>query len=240
MVFLAGSIQTTQANDIATYLAFGVSTSGPTRGRQSINFVSPGAQTLGRTVTVTSLTTSASSGLVVTITLSSPVVCSVNGSTLPLLSVGICNLTASQIGDATYAAAAPAVPLSFAANAAIGAAQSISFSSPVGNQQIELPAPALVASATSGLPVSFTSATTSVCMVSGSAPTWTLTWRQPGTCTIAAIQAGDANYAATPTVANSFYVIASNAAAGKDAYDQVSIAKAAPAATVHRCLSLPA
>jgi hypothetical protein len=147
---------------------------------------------------------------------STPTVCSANGTALTLLSVGTCTLTASQMGNAYYAAASP-VTITFAVNAATGAAQSIIFSSPVGNQQFDIPAPALVASATSGLPVSFASATTSVCLVNGTA----LTWRQPGTCAITGIQAGDATWAAAPTVSNSFYVVASNAAAGKAAYNQV-------------------
>jgi mono/diheme cytochrome c family protein len=212
MGFLSATIQSTQANDIATYLAFGASTSGPTLPSQTISFVSPGAQTLG--ASPASLSALASSGLSVTITSSTPTACSANGTALTLLSVGTCTLTASQMGNASYAAASP-VTVSFAVNAATGAAQSISFSSPVGNQQFVLPAPALVASATSGLPVSFASATTSVCLVNGTA----LTWRQPGTCTIASIQSGDATWAAAPTVSNSFYVVASNAAVGKAAYN---------------------
>jgi mono/diheme cytochrome c family protein len=214
MGFLAATIQSTQANDIATYLAFGASTAGPTLPSQTISFVSPGAQTLA--ATSVNLTFGASSGLSVTITSSTPTVCSANGTALTLLSVGTCTLTASQMGNASYAAASP-VTVTFAVNAATGAAQSISFSSPVGNQQFDLPAPALVASATSGLQVSFASATTSVCLVNGTA----LTWRQPGTCTIAAIQAGDATWAAATTISNSFYVVASNAAVGKVAYNLV-------------------
>lgn len=100
--------------------------------------------------------------------------------------------------------------------------QNISFVSP-GNQTLVVgTAPAtmtsaLEATATSGLPVSLTSVTRSVCTVSGVA----LTMLQPGTCTLAATQAGDATHAAAPTVSQSFYVIASNAAAGKAAYNLV-------------------
>jgi mono/diheme cytochrome c family protein len=219
MKYLDTYIKTTQANDIATYLTYGVSTSGPTLTSQSITFTSTGDQTLGGTPA--GLTASASSGLVVTITSSTPTVCSANGSVLTLLSVGTCTLTASQMGNASYAAAAP-VSVSFAVTAATGAAQSILFTSP-GNQTLVfgtapaiMPAP-LAATATSNLPVTFATATRSVCTVSGV----TLTMLQPGTCTIAAIQAGDAVYAAAPTVSNSFLLIASNAAAGKVAYNQV-------------------
>jgi mono/diheme cytochrome c family protein len=122
------------------------------------------------------------------------------------------------MGNTSYAAATP-VSISFTVAAAVGPtliSQSISFTSP-GNLMLGTPAPALAATATSNLPVSFASATLSVCTVSGS----TLNLLLPGTCTVSAIQPGDATYAAAATVSNSFYVVASNAAAGKTAYNLV-------------------
>ena len=53
-----------------------------------------------------------------------------------------------------------------------------------------------VATASSGLPVDYSSATASVCTISGS----TVTMHAAGTCTIAAGQPGDGDYAAAPTV----------------------------------------
>jgi mono/diheme cytochrome c family protein len=122
------------------------------------------------------------------------------------------------LGDAAFAAATP-VTVSFAVTAAAGPSlktQSISFTSP-GNQTLGIAAPALVATASSNLLISFASATPSVCSVSGAQ----LTLRQAGTCTLAANQVGDAAYAAAVTVSNSFYVVADNAAAGKIAYNQL-------------------
>ncbi len=58
------------------------------------------------------------------------------------------------------------------------------------------------ATASSGLPVSFNSQTTSVCTVSAA----TVTLVSVGTCTIQATQAGNTNYAAAPTVNQSFQV----------------------------------
>jgi len=58
------------------------------------------------------------------------------------------------------------------------------------------------ATASSGLPVTFTSGTIPVCTVSGS----TVTGVSPGTCTIAANQAGNAAYSAAPQVTQSFTV----------------------------------
>lgn len=60
----------------------------------------------------------------------------------------------------------------------------------------------LVAGASSGLPVSHSSATTSVCTVSGD----TVSLLTTGTCTIHADQAGDDIYAAAPQVTRSFEV----------------------------------
>ncbi len=61
---------------------------------------------------------------------------------------------------------------------------------------------ALSASATSGLPVSFTSLTPSVCTVSGT----TATMVTAGTCSIQATQAGNASYAAAAPVTQGFAV----------------------------------
>jgi alpha-tubulin suppressor-like RCC1 family protein len=62
---------------------------------------------------------------------------------------------------------------------------------------------ALSATATSGLPVTFTAAAMSVCTVSGS----TVTFTGVGTCTIDANQAGNANYLPAPQVTQGFTVV---------------------------------
>jgi mono/diheme cytochrome c family protein len=222
MGYLSSAIQTTQANDIATYLTYGAtgttSTQTPTSTltAQTISFASPGNQTLSSTAVA--LTASASSGLAVTLTSSTPTVCVANGALLSLLGVGTCTVTASQLGDATFAAATP-VNTSFSVTVPVGpalSAQTIAFASP-GNLLLGSTTPAVAATATSGLTVSFASATPSVCSVSGS----TLNLRLPGTCTVVANQPGDANYAAAASVANTFYAVAANAAAGKAAYNLV-------------------
>lgn len=51
----------------------------------------------------------ASSGLAVTFASTTPLVCTVSGNTVTLLSAGMCSITASQAGNATYAAAAPVI-----------------------------------------------------------------------------------------------------------------------------------
>ncbi|MGH8083934.1 MAG: autotransporter domain-containing protein [Lysobacter sp.] len=58
------------------------------------------------------------------------------------------------------------------------------------------------ATASSGLPVSYSSQTTDVCTIEGS----TMTMVSAGTCTIAADQAGNADYSAAPTVLRSIEI----------------------------------
>ncbi len=79
------------------------------------------------------------------------------------------------------------------------AAQTITFANPGTQTGAPL---TLSATASSGLAVAFTSATTSVCTVSGT----TATFVAAGTCTIDANQAGNSTYAAAPQVAQSFTV----------------------------------
>lgn len=61
---------------------------------------------------------------------------------------------------------------------------------------------AISASASSGLPVSFSSLTSAVCTVSGSV----VTLKSRGKCSVAADQAGNADYLPAPRVTRSFYV----------------------------------
>lgn len=75
-------------------------------------------------------------------------------------------------------------------------AQSISFPAQTPASQVFVPGGSFalnpVATASSGLPVTYSSSTLSVCTVSGA----TVAMQGPGVCTIAADQAGDANYTA--------------------------------------------
>ena len=84
------------------------------------------------------------------------------------------------------------------AGAAGSAAQTITFGQP---PDVKAGVPvALSAHASSGLPVSFTSDTPTVCTVAGSA----VTRVAAGPCTITASQGGSARYAAAPGVTRSF------------------------------------
>jgi uncharacterized protein (TIGR03437 family) len=87
------------------------------------------------------------------------------------------------------------------------ASQTITFG-PLSNQVLGTAPFALTATASSGLAVTFASNTPSVCTVSGV----TVTMVAVGTCSIAASQAGNANYAAAAPVTQSFTVNAANSA----------------------------
>lgn len=141
----------------------------------------------------------ASSGLPIIYTSTTPLVCSTTAgsSTVSLLASGMCIVAANQPGNANYSAAAQ-VLASFTIKPA---SQTISFS--------KIPATTLLtgsanlnATASSGLPVSFASNTSSVCTVSGT----TATLVSLGTCTVKATQAGNSNFKAALVVSQSFAV----------------------------------
>lgn len=160
---------------------------------QTITFTAIPAQTLGTSLT---LTATASSGLAVKYTSSSPAVCTVSGSTATLLAYGVCNLTASQPGNAVYAAAAT-VQQAFAVH---HKAQTITFAA-IPSQKAGGTL-SLTATASSGLAVSYLSTTPAVCTVSGSVASLLAA----GKCAIEAEQAGNTQYAAALTVTQSFSV----------------------------------
>ncbi len=162
---------------------------------QSITFGALGNKTLGAAPFTISAT--ASSGLTVTFSSVTPTVCTVGGNAVTLVAAGTCTIQAAQAGNATYAAA-PVVVRSFSVTAA---SQTIAFGA-LGNQTMGAAPFTISAVASSGLPVSFSSTTTAVCMVSGS----TVTLVAAGTCSIRAVQAGNGTYAAAPSVDQSFVV----------------------------------
>ena len=166
---------------------------------QTVSFASPGNQTLGNPPLALSATSSA--GLAVALASTTPAVCSVSGSTLTLLALGSCSISASQAGNGVYAAATP-VAQAFTVGAAPLLAQTISFATPADQTLGTLP-PSLVASASSGLGVSLASSTPAVCSVSGSS----LTLVAAGTCSISASQTGNGSYAAAPAVTRSFAIV---------------------------------
>lgn len=201
-IIAAGSctVRASQAGD-ATYAAapnvdrtFTVA-----KAAQTITFGALGGKTFGDAPFAVSAT--ASSGLAVTFTSTTTTICTVSGSTVTIVAAGTCTLRAAQAGNGNYNAATN-VSQSFTV---AKASQTITFGTLPGLRMDQVPT-ALSATASSGLAVAFTSATTTICTVSGT----TMTLKAVGTCTINANQAGNANYLAATQVARSFTVSKGN------------------------------
>src|SRR5262249_25759266 len=124
--------------------------------------------------------------------------CSVGGSTVSLLGAGQCTIVAHQAGNATYNAA-PDVARSFSVNDPAKQSQTITFN-PLPNKTVGDAPFSISASASSGLPVTFTAS--GMCSVNGTMVTLT----GVGSCTIAAHQAGNASFNAAPDVSRSFLI----------------------------------
>ena len=144
---------------------------------------SPATLAVGGTSTASAI---ASSGLAVTYSVTTLSICTVNPATgiIKAIAVGTCTVAANQPGASIYNAA-PQVTQSIAV---AKSNQIVSFgSAPIiglGGTY------AISATSTSGLVVSLTSATPTICSVAGSA----VTGIALGTCTLAGNQAGDVSY----------------------------------------------
>ena len=144
----------------------------------------------------------ASSGLAVSFAASGD--CTVTGSTIHITGAGSCTITASQPGDSNYNPASDVVQ---------------SFNIAVGNQAITFPKPSnkplgtadfSPATASSGLPISYTSKTASTCsIVSGQIHLVGL-----GKCTVIAAQPGDADWNTAVSVKQSFKVTPAHTTTG--------------------------
>ncbi|MDT3404765.1 MBG domain-containing protein [Mucilaginibacter terrae] len=166
----------------------------PGKLNQTITFAAIGSKTVGDAPFALSAT--ASSTLPVTFSSSDPSVASVNGNTVTIIKAGNVTITASQLGDATYNPAT-ATQSSVISPVSIPTKldQIITFAAITNKTLGDVPF-ALIATATSSLPVTFSSSDPSVASVSGN----TITIIKAGNITITASQIGDATYnAATAT-----------------------------------------
>ena len=162
---------------------------------QTINFPAiAGTHYAGTQIT---LSATASSGLAVSFASQTPSVCTVAGTTASLLTQGTCIIRATQAGSATWA---PAVFVQQNVTVHLNA-QTITFPAITATEYILGQVP-LSATASSGLAVSFASATSSVCTVAGTTASLIAT----GTCVIHATQAGNSAYTPAPLVSQSFVV----------------------------------
>jgi hypothetical protein len=171
------------------------------KGAQAISFTStpPGSAAVGGApYTVAAKGGESHNGLTFTIDSSSASVCTISGTTVSFVGEGMCTIDVNQAGNSNYEAAR--AQQSFAVGKGT---QTIKFTSTapssatVGGSQYTV-----AATATSGLIVSFSSATPTVCTISGT----TVSFVGAGTCTIDANQAGSAGYKAALQVEQSFEV----------------------------------
>lgn len=181
------------------YAQAAVHYAAPSGSAQTMSFPQPTPVPVGSAFNVSA---TASSGLPVTFSSSTGSVCTVSGSLVSAVAVGTCSVVAAQAGDPGYL-----LPVSATRSFAVqGLAQTINFG-PLANTSLGNGPVGLSASASSGLPVQFSSQTQSVCTVSGNSVVLVAV----GTCTIAADQPGDANNSAAPTVVQSFSITAATA-----------------------------
>ncbi|MEI6335939.1 MAG: hypothetical protein WCS87_15370 [Methylococcaceae bacterium] len=176
-----GSVDSFGATNLHGQLIF---TAKAAKKNQTISAISllPATLTAGKTTVVSA---TATSGLAVTFTSSTPTICTISGATVTGKVVGTCTIAANQAGNASYNKA-PQVTKTIT----IGkSGQVITFGTMPANLAIggvsNIPA-----TSTSGLLLSFSSATTGICTVTGS----TVKGIAAGTCTINANQAGNARY----------------------------------------------
>ena len=187
---------------------------------QTIDFPQP-ADVAGDAGPLT-LAATASSGLPVEFSTTTPAVCTVSGSSLTLVAAGTCTVSADQPGDAAQSiGAAPSVVRSFEVSAI---PQTLTFATPADTRVDRGPV-ALSATSSSGLAVTLASTTPSVCTVSGT----TATLATAGTCTVVATQDGDDLYAAASPVSVSFAVLAAPAASTPAATPSTPATPSAPA-----------
>jgi hypothetical protein len=178
---------------------------------QTITFANPNAK--APSLTFASAAT-ASSGLTVTLISNSTGICTVSGLDITTVAAGTCSITSIQPGDSTWGAAQP-VTQEFPVS--IKTAQVITFSNPGNKSQSTTFASG--ATSSSGLTVTLTSLTPSVCSVSGLNIT-TLT--TAGTCQVRASQAGNSTYAPASNLVQTFLVNGATLSAQTITFNQPS------------------
>ena len=154
--------------------------------------------TSGGTFPVLPLAT-ASSGLPVSYSSLTTGVCTVAGTNVTMVAAGTCTLAADQPGDLIFAPA-PQVTRDVVFTVSGVTAQTITFPAQTPASQPFAPGNTFpispTATASSGLPVTYSSLSPSVCTVAGT----TVTMVSAGNCQLAANQGGNAAFAAAPQV----------------------------------------
>ena len=175
------------------------------KGTQTIGTISFTPPTVAVGSTTTASAAGGASGNPVTFTSSTPLICSAtgtNGSTITGVAVGTCSITADQAGNTSYLPAAP-LTQTIAVGQGTQTIGTISFTPPTVT--VETTTTASAAGGASGNPVTFTSSTPLICSATGTNGS-AITGLAAGACTVAANQAGNANYAAAPPITQTIAV----------------------------------
>jgi alpha-tubulin suppressor-like RCC1 family protein len=164
----------------------------------SIEF-SPSTLAINGTTTVSA---TASSGLTVAFTSSTPTICTVSGNTVAGEASGTCTIAANQAGNESFLAA-PQVTQNITVTKANQTIGPITFPPSIFHVGTTTEASA---TASSGLAVTFGSSTPDICSVSGN----TVTGVTAGNCTITADQPGNDTFAPAAQVVQTLAVAAAN------------------------------
>ncbi|TDB33013.1 autotransporter domain-containing protein [Stenotrophomonas sp. TEPEL] len=222
IVDAAGNVATAYSSGTTHSVAIPTAPDAPTigtaaaaNGQATISFTAP-AYTGGSAIT--SYTVTSSPGNMIGTGTASPIlVTGLSNGTAYTFTVTATNAVGTSVASSASNAVTPKGP------------QTITFTNP-GTQNFGT-APALTATSSSALPVTFSSSTSPVCMITSGG---TLTFLTSGSCTINADQAGDGTYDSATTVSQTFTVAAvtpgaptiGTATAGNS---QASVTFAAPA-----------
>ena len=207
VAFAGNSYWLPQTTTFSTAIS-GITTPQPgANAAQTISFAALGTYQFGAVVP---LTVSASSGLPVTVTTTTPNVCVVTKSDAGAYSVAsangltgdnnLCTLQATQAGDTRWAAATQVVR-SFKF---VRKSQSVSFTLPSSRYYGGAPTP-LVGTSTSGLPITWATTTPNACAIQTVDSASVVTFVTPlpssnyASCYVTASQAGDGTFAPAPT-----------------------------------------
>jgi hypothetical protein len=188
------SLTTTGGSDIVV-----IRIAGALQSSQTITFADPADRPFSPTPFALSPTTDAT-GLSVTLTSTTPDVCTVTGLEVTTVDTGTCTLTASQAGERHFTPASP-ITHSFTVTPAV---QTITFPAPADRDLTSTPFALAPTTDASGLAVSLTSDTPDTCTVDG----LEVTMLAAGTCTLTASQAGDSRYSAATAVRQSYTIAA--------------------------------
>lgn len=200
-------------SDSFTYTATNAAgTSAPATVTITVNATAPGAPTIGTatagdaqaSVTFSAPASNGGSAITIYTATASP-----GGATGSCAGPAACVATVTGLTNGSSYTFTVTATNALGTSVPSGASNSVT---PKGNQTITFAnpgaqnygtAPTVSASATSGLPVTFTSSTTGVCTIT---PTGTLTFVTAGSCTIDADQAGNSTWNAATTVTRTFAV----------------------------------